>query len=117
MCVFISNTAISPGISCRINSLLVSFAAFAAALGYKLLGLKDFVETPLPLFSVLFALVGVLSILMGLLAELVIRTYYESQNKRPYLVAERINPASPEGLGNGKSPLPPDSTAAEGRIV
>ena len=36
-------------------------------------------------------LVGMLSLLMGLLAELVIRTYYESQNKRPYLVAEELN--------------------------
>jgi hypothetical protein len=28
---------------------------------------------------------------MGLLAELTIRTYYESQDKRPYLIAETIN--------------------------
>ena len=27
---------------------------------------------------------------MGLLAELVIRTYYESQGKRPYLIAEEL---------------------------
>jgi dolichol-phosphate mannosyltransferase len=90
--------------------LLASFAVFAAALSYKLLGLKDFVETPLPLLSVLFALVGILSILMGLLAELVVRTYYESQNKRPYLIAERINPALSPGLGNGKGQPESDST-------
>jgi dolichol-phosphate mannosyltransferase len=39
----------------------------------------------------MFTLVGALSLLMGLLAELVIRTYYESQDKRPYLVAEELN--------------------------
>ena len=39
----------------------------------------------------MFTLVGALSLLMGLLAELVIRTYYESQGKRPYLVAEELN--------------------------
>ncbi len=68
-------------------------AAFAAAWAvyYKLRGLKDFVQTPLPLLAVMFTLVGALSLLMGLLAELVIRTYYESQNKRPYLVAEELN--------------------------
>jgi len=93
-----------------IASLLASFAAFAAALCYKLLGLKDFVQTPLPLLGVLFALVGILSILMGLLAELVVRTYYESQNKRPYLVAERINPALAPGLGNGRGQHESDST-------
>jgi glycosyltransferase involved in cell wall biosynthesis len=61
------------------------------AIYYKLLGLKDFVQTPLPLIAVMFTLVGALSLLMGLLAELVIRTYYESQDKRPYLVAEELN--------------------------
>jgi glycosyltransferase involved in cell wall biosynthesis len=73
----------------------VSFAcaigAFLWALYYKLTGLKDFVQTPLPLLAVMFTLVGALSLLMGLLAELVIRTYYESQDKRPYLIAEELN--------------------------
>ena len=45
----------------------------------------------LPLLTVMFVLVGALSLLMGLLAELVVRTYYESQDKRPYLVAEELN--------------------------
>ena len=75
-------------------SWLAAFAAFAWALYYKLRGLKDFVATPLPLVTVMFTLVGALSLLMGLLAELVIRTYYESQGKRPYLVAEELNAAA-----------------------
>jgi glycosyltransferase involved in cell wall biosynthesis len=74
---------------------LLSFACAAAtflwALYYKLAGVKDFVETPLPLVAVMFTLVGALSLLMGLLAELVVRTYYESQDKRPYLIAEELN--------------------------
>ena len=48
-------------------------------------------QTPLPLLGVLFALVGILSLLMGLLAELLVRTYYESQGKRPYSIAEELN--------------------------
>jgi glycosyltransferase involved in cell wall biosynthesis len=77
-------------------SLGCAVAAFLWALYYKLAGLKDFVQTPLPLVTVMFTLVGALSLLMGLLAELVIRTYYESQNKRPYLIAEELNrPAAP----------------------
>jgi glycosyltransferase involved in cell wall biosynthesis len=95
-------------------SLLAAFAAFTWAVVYKLLGLKNFVQTPLPLLTVLFALVGVLSILMGLLAELMIRTYFESQNKRPYLIAEQINPAVAEDLGNGGSVLEQDSTSLPG---
>ena len=72
-------------------SLLGALVAFGWALYYKLAGLKDFVQTPLPLVTVMFTLVAALSFLMGLLAELVIRTYYESQGKRPYLVAEELN--------------------------
>ena len=71
-------------------SLACGVLAFVGALVYKIAGLKDFVETPLPLLAVAFGLVGVCCLLMGLLAELVIRTYYESQGRRPYLIAEEI---------------------------
>jgi glycosyltransferase involved in cell wall biosynthesis len=72
-------------------SWLCAACAAAWAVYYKVRGLKDFVQTPLPLLAVMFTLVGALSLLMGLLAELVIRTYYESQGKRPYLIAEELN--------------------------
>ena len=72
-------------------SWLCAAGAAAWAVYYKVRGLKDFVQTPLPLLAVMFTLVGALSLLMGLLAELVIRTYYESQGKRPYLVADELN--------------------------
>jgi glycosyltransferase involved in cell wall biosynthesis len=72
-------------VSCALGLL-----AFLAAVAYKLAGLKDFVETPLPLAAVACVLVGMVSLLMGLLAELVTRTYFESQGKRPYLVAEEL---------------------------
>jgi glycosyltransferase involved in cell wall biosynthesis len=75
-----------------VGSLLCGCATFALALYFKLTGQKDFVQTPLPLATVTFGLVGALSLLMGLLAELVIRTYYESQGRRPYLVAEELGP-------------------------
>lgn len=72
-------------------SLVASFFAFVAAVGFKIFAAKDLVQTPLPLLGVLFALVGVLSLLMGLLAEIMVRTYYESQGKRPYSIAEELN--------------------------
>lgn len=49
---------------------------------------KSFVETPLPLLAVLFVLSGFMSLLMGIQAELVMRTYYESQSKTTYLLRE-----------------------------
>jgi hypothetical protein len=42
------------------------------------------------LAMILFAM-GFQFILMGLLAEMVVRTYHESQNKPTYSVRERIN--------------------------
>jgi glycosyltransferase involved in cell wall biosynthesis len=83
--------------------LLAAFVAFAVAVFFKLVKQagtrwfepdfvanfgKDFVENPLLLLVVLFALAGILSMLMGLLAEMVMRTYFESQGKTTYLVRE-----------------------------
>jgi glycosyltransferase involved in cell wall biosynthesis len=65
-------------------SFLLSMMTFALMLYFKLTGQKDFVETPLPLVVVMLVLVGCLSLLLGLVAELTVRTYYESQNKRTY---------------------------------
>jgi len=80
-----------------ILSVLCAGLAALWAVYFKVTGQKDFVETPLPLLAVMFTLVGFLSMLMGLLAELMVRTYYESQNKRPYLVAEEVNGHAPPG--------------------
>jgi hypothetical protein len=43
-------------------------------------------NNPLLLLAVFLFLVGIQFILMGLVAELVIRTYFESQGKAPYVV-------------------------------
>jgi glycosyltransferase involved in cell wall biosynthesis len=70
-------------------SFLLSFMAALWMFYYKVMGIKSFIETPLPLVVVMFLLVGSLSLLLGLVAELTVRTYYESQNKRTYaLVTE-----------------------------
>jgi glycosyltransferase involved in cell wall biosynthesis len=52
-------------------------------------------NNPLLLLAVFLAIVGVQFILMGLLAELSIRTYHESQNKAVYVVREVIEGQSP----------------------
>jgi glycosyltransferase involved in cell wall biosynthesis len=69
---------------------LLNMAAAGVAAMYALYlkffeGLS-FIRTPLPLLVVLTTLTGFLSILMGLLAELIMRTYFESQQKPVYLV-------------------------------
>jgi len=54
------------------------------AIVLKIAEIKNFSRTPLPLLCLFFALMGVYSILMGLLAEIITRTYYEAQNKKTY---------------------------------
>lgn len=44
------------------------------------------IRTPLPQLAATFLILGVQSILMGLLAELLVRTYHESQDKPTYVV-------------------------------
>jgi hypothetical protein len=45
-------------------------------------------ERPLLLLSVLLVILGVQFLVMGLLAELMVRIYYETQNKPVYTVQE-----------------------------
>lgn len=60
------------------------------ALYLKLFKEVSFILTPLPLLCVLLLVLGFLSILMGFLAELLVRTYYESQGKPTYQIKETI---------------------------
>ena len=72
-------------------SILVSFLSGAWALYLKLFEGKAFISTPLPLLVVLTFITGIMSMLMGLIAEIIMRTYYESQGKHVYLVRETLN--------------------------
>jgi len=50
----------------------------------------DFVQTPLPIMAMVTLVLGVQLFLMGLLAEMLVRTYHESQAKPIYAVRQRI---------------------------
>jgi len=50
----------------------------------------DFVQTPLPVLTTVMLVLGIQFFLMGLLAEMQVRTYHESQAKSVYAVRERI---------------------------
>lgn len=69
----------------------LSASAGIFALYLKLFKEVSFILTPLPLLAIMAMITGLMSILMGLLAELVMRTYYESQGKSVYLVKSTTN--------------------------
>jgi glycosyltransferase involved in cell wall biosynthesis len=56
----------------------------------KLVYQADLVDRPLLLLAILLVMIGVQFVTMGLLAELVVRTYHESQHKPIYTVREEI---------------------------
>ncbi len=50
----------------------------------------SFILTPLPVLCVFLVMLGFLAILMGFLAEVLVRTYYESQGKPTYQIKETL---------------------------
>jgi glycosyltransferase involved in cell wall biosynthesis len=71
----------------------------------------SFVQTPLPLLTVMTAITGAMCILMGLLAELLTRTYHESQDKAIYAVRAARNVDAASVL-----PISPASRAASNQL-
>jgi glycosyltransferase involved in cell wall biosynthesis len=72
-------------------NLFLSLACFGLMVYYKFWGGKSFIETPLPQVVLLFLLIGFVSIFMGFMAEIQMRTYYESQRKSTYLIGAKRN--------------------------
>lgn len=72
-------------------NIFLSGMAGVAAVYLKYVEGVSFILTPLPLLTALTFITGVMSILMGLLAEIIMRTYHESQDKPVYLVKNTIN--------------------------
>jgi dolichol-phosphate mannosyltransferase len=68
----------------------VSLLAGLWAVIIKLFEGVSFIQTPLPILSIVMFAVGVQFMLMGLLAEMLVRTYHESQSKPIYAVREKI---------------------------
>ena len=67
---------------CAVLALLMKFASWPHH--------ADFVQTPLPVLTMVMLVLGVQFFFMGLLAEMLVRTYHESQSKPIYAVKERI---------------------------
>lgn len=74
-----------------IVSLMASFISGLWMMWLKLVEGVSMIMTPLPLLAAMTFLVGIMSILMGLLAEMLVRTYFESQQRTAYHVRETVN--------------------------
>ncbi len=71
-------------------SFVFSFLLLAAALYLKIASIKNFSQTQLVTISAFLGGTGVQLILIGIVSEMLMRTYYESQHKTPYLIKQII---------------------------
>jgi len=71
-------------------AFLIAIVAGIWAVVLKIAYGTSFILTPLPIITVVMLAISVQFFLMGLLAELLVRTYHESQNKAIYAVREKI---------------------------
>jgi dolichol-phosphate mannosyltransferase len=76
-----------------VGMIFLGIGVLSAALAvfFKMTHMKDFISTPLPLFSVFFFLLGIQSMLLGLLAELLIRIYFDQPGRQSFEIAETLN--------------------------
>jgi glycosyltransferase involved in cell wall biosynthesis len=74
--------------------LSVSFATFVYVMYLKIFENVSMILTPLPILVAMAFMMGVMSILIGLLAEIAVRVYFESQSKSTYFIRETLNVTS-----------------------
>jgi glycosyltransferase involved in cell wall biosynthesis len=74
-----------------IYSLIGAFLAGCWALWLRFFEGTSFIQTPLPLLVTLLAITGLLCFFLGIIAEMIMRTYFESRNQRAYLVGKTVN--------------------------
>jgi glycosyltransferase involved in cell wall biosynthesis len=82
---------------CGIFSLALSVIAFLWMLYLKIFKNFAFITTPVPLIVVMTFMISMMCILLGLLAEMIMRTFYESQGKPIYNIRETRNLDGPIG--------------------
>jgi glycosyltransferase involved in cell wall biosynthesis len=80
------------GISLMLISLSFLFYLFVRRVAFS----TSVVASPFFSVSIMIAILGFQSILMGLIAELLMRTYHESQGKPTYIIRKTVNLQPPE---------------------
>jgi len=71
--------------------MFASLALVAFLVVDKIVRGSSMVESPLLLLSAILVVIGVQSVFLGLISELLMRTYHESQQKRTYTIDRTSN--------------------------
>lgn len=75
-------------------SIAASILVFLWSMWLKMSEDISLIQTPLPMLTVILFAIGIMSILMGLLAEMINRTYHESQDKPVYRIGSIVQATS-----------------------
>ncbi|MBK8482147.1 MAG: glycosyltransferase family 2 protein [Proteobacteria bacterium] len=97
---------------------LVGFALASYLSLRKLFFGMELSRSPMLLLAILLLLLGFMNVMLGVLAEVMVRTYHESQGKFTYRVAEELgagvdDPSAPRGEPVAPSPSPSATSAPE----
>jgi dolichol-phosphate mannosyltransferase len=69
-----------------VAALVSSVGIFIWALSLRLIFGTSLIQTPLPLLAATMGLSGILFLLLGIMAEIMTRTYFETRGKSPYKI-------------------------------
>lgn len=75
-------------------SIATSILVFLWSMWLKISEDVSLIQTPLPMLAVILFAIGIMSVLMGLLAEMLNRTYHESQDKPVYRIGSIVQATS-----------------------
>ena len=65
-------------------SISLGFVTISGAFAWKEAGGPTFIETPLPVLAALFVIIGMQCVLMGILAKMSMRTFFQLGSAKPY---------------------------------
>lgn len=71
--------------------ILAAVIVLLVLIGLRIFAGEHMIRSPLLILSVMLVILGFQSILQGLIAEMLVRTYHESQNKLTYTVRKTLN--------------------------
>lgn len=71
-------------------NVIVAFICAIAAVASTFVQGIHIIDSPFTLLAIMFLILGFILIMMGFLAELILRVYYESRGETPYIISEII---------------------------
>lgn len=70
---------------------IIAFLAGVYAVYLKIFEATTFIQTPLPLLFALGFMTGTMCLLLGLISEVLVRIYFESQGRTDYIIGSKLN--------------------------